>query len=115
MSSPQNRSRPGKGRAGTQFRPGQSGNPGGRPKGIRELIQKRVGNDAAKLVDLWCLVAFGDDAEVKARLGASHPPRWQDRMAALQELADRGFGRPTQGLEHEHTGGFVISWLSNES
>ena len=49
------------------------------------------------------------------KLGTKQPPRWQDRIAALQELADRGFGRPTQSLEHEHIGGIVLTWLSDQS
>ena len=111
----ENRRGTGGGFAATRFKPGQSGNPGGRPKGLRSLIQKRIGADGQKLVEFWELVAFGEDAEVKARLGTKTPPRWQDRMTALQELADRGFGRPQQSLEHEHTGGIVLSWLTNES
>jgi len=31
------------------FKPGQSGNPGGRPKGERAYLQKRYGEDAASL------------------------------------------------------------------
>jgi hypothetical protein len=95
---------------GPPWKPGQSGNPGGRPKGVRSLIQRQVGENAEKLVEAWQLIAFGDDAAIKAKLGIETPPRWQDRMDALKELADRGFGRPVQGLEHDIVGGLVISW-----
>ena len=115
MARPQNKSRSGRGPEATRFKPGQSGNPGGRPHGLRSLIQKRVGKDGQKLVEAWCLLAFSDDAEVMAKLGTKQPPRWQDRIAALQELADRGFGRPTQTLEHDHGGGIVLTWLPSES
>ena len=53
-------------------------------------------------MDFWSLVALGSDAEVKKYLGTKYGPRWQDRIAAIRELADRGFGRPPmQALEVE--------------
>lgn len=94
-----------------RFRRGQSGNPGGRPKGLRSLIQRVVGHDGEKLVEFWALVAFADDAEVQRRLGTDQAPRWQDRMAALEELANRGFGRPAPSLDQESSGvGIVVTW-----
>ena len=65
----------------TPFPPGQSGNPGGRPKGVRCLIRSKVGENAEQLVDYWLLIALGSDAEVKKTLGVTSPPRWQEAMA----------------------------------
>ena len=70
------------------FRPGESGNPGGRPKSLaratRELLDARAPdgkNGAEALAELWIGIAFDPAADLKLRLDAS-------RM-----LADRGWGR----------------------
>lgn len=61
-----------------RFKPGQSGNPGGRPKGIAALARQHT--DRA----LEVLVAgmADDDARV--------------RVAAAREVLDRGWGKPVQ-------------------
>ena len=42
------------------------------------------------------LLGLGTDATVKKTLGTTHAPRSQDRMRAVAELLDRGFGRTVQ-------------------
>lgn len=70
-----------KGKGG--FKPGQSGNPGGRPKGYAEIIDAaRAHGEAAISV----LVASLTDKD--ARL----------RVAAAQALLERGYGKPAQHL-----------------
>lgn len=73
---------------GRPFQPGKSGNPGGRPREAA-LLSKAV---RAKLPPeewferVWELACGADDERV--------------RLLALQTLADRGWGKPTEIVEH---------------
>ena len=96
------------------FKPGVSGNPGGRPAGIRALVQARVGANGEQLVDFWMLVAFGEDADIKRQFGARTVVRLQERMQAVEELANRGFGKPTQPIDAELAGSIEITWLTDD-
>lgn len=73
------------------FKKGQSGNPGGRPKlehDVRQLAQQHGPEAITRLVG-WMQ---SDNAKAS--------------VAASQALLDRGFGKPTQPLEHtDPTGG----------
>jgi hypothetical protein len=82
---------------------GQSGNPGGRPKGFAHRIQKTCGKDGRKLVKGWTAIAFGTDDDVKAVFGEVLKRTVEDRHKAMIELANRGFGRPMT-LEPEDAG-----------
>lgn len=67
-----------------RFKPGQSGNPGGRPKGwseVRELARKHGPEAIAGLLSL------------AQDLKTPHAVRRQ----AWTDILDRGFGRPTVG------------------
>jgi len=63
--------------AGT-FKPGVSGNPGGRPKRLASMIREKM--PAEQYVELMLLLAT---TATSAR----------DRIAALRDLADRGYGK----------------------
>jgi hypothetical protein len=67
------------------FKPGQSGNPGGRPKEneeIKKLALKHCPKAIKRLADLM------DD------------PNSRTAVAACDAILDRGIGKPPQALEH---------------
>lgn len=66
------------------WKPGQSGNPGGRPKGLSGMIRDLT-NDGT---DIWRVVS-----EV---LHGSHGAKARDRLDAAQMLADRLYGRAVE-------------------
>ncbi len=78
---------------------GQSGNPGGRPKGLSALVRKRTGEDGKKLVELYEAIAFAD-----AEWLAAHDfevPTNLERMKAAEWLSDRGHGKSPQVIDLE--------------
>lgn len=82
------------------FQPGQSGNPGGRPKEDAEVksLARTAGPEAIdKLLELM----RGDDRRTA--------------LAAAQALLDRGFGKPGQSVELSGPDGepLVVSWLKS--
>ena len=72
---------------GRPFKPGQSGNPGGRPKGLTEFrIAARAHSDEAlrRLVGLM--------------RGRNPDPLASARLRAIREILDRAWGKPSQEL-----------------
>jgi hypothetical protein len=65
------------------------GNPGGRPKGLVRATREQT-NDGEQLVRFMLRVFRGEVGGTKVR----------DQMEAATWLADRGFGKPVQALEH---------------
>lgn len=80
---------------GRPFAPGQSGNPGGRKKGLDRLVRDLVGDDLPKLIKAQIRIAQGlppEEAlavEVKAA----------DVTRACEWLATRGWGPTKQTIE----------------
>ena len=70
---------------GQGFKPGQTGNPGGRPKGLAALVREKT-KDGHELVQIMQSIAHGK-LGIKGR-----PPSHRDRIQAVEWLADRGFG-----------------------
>lgn len=82
------------GATGKGFKPGQSGNPNGRPKvaeAFREKCRKAVDE---RVIDAWI-------TEVQ-----NQGENW---MKASELLAAYAYGRPTQAVEHSGEGGEPLS------
>lgn len=77
---------------GRRFAPGQSGNPGGRAKGLAAYIRKHT-KDGAELAQFVLNVLRVEGEFAGARLPLAL------RLDAATWLADRGFGRPVQAQE----------------
>lgn len=76
------------------FQKGKSGNPGGRPKAVRAVMEAAQKHTAAAIKALAS--ALTDD-DVRARI------------AAAEALLDRGWGRPSQQLEHTGKDGGTLA------
>jgi hypothetical protein len=96
MSQPQSE-RPARGDEATRWKPGQSGNPGGRPKrtplvdASREVLAEPVPDDAEGCTGARVIAEMLLAKAVKGDI------------AAAKELADRAEGKPRQSLEIENT------------
>ena len=84
------------------WKPGQSGNPSGRPKGTRDLAGYvlETTDGGKELVDALICIARGVMPNVAAQ-ESSRPRKDQqvrpaDQLKAIEMLLDRGFGRSPQ-------------------
>ena len=91
------------------WKPGQSGNPSGRPKGTRDLagyVLETTGG-GKELADALVAIARGTMPNVAVQEG-SRPRKDQqvrpaDQLKAIEMLLDRGFGRSPQQLDVAHS------------
>lgn len=81
---------------GKGYKPGQSGNPGGKAKGLGRYIRERAGAEGKPMVDFALGVIEGklppELAKLKLRITLDHV-QW-----ACNYISDRGWGKPTQML-----------------
>lgn len=98
-------SRDGKGR----FLPGFTTNPGGRPKGLAHYAREVAGTDGRKLLDILAAIATGDfeyDQEMPGKFGevtiVKVQPTIKDRIKAITEILNRGWGKSPEVLKVEN-------------
>jgi len=91
------------------WKPGQSGNPSGRPRGTRDLAGYVLETTDAgrELIDALVSIARGVMPNVAVQEG-SRPRKDQqvrpaDQLKAIEMLLDRGFGRSPQQLDVAHS------------
>ena len=91
------------------WKPCQSGNPSGRPKGTRDLAGYvlETTDGGKELVDALVSIARGVMPNVPVQEG-SRPRKDQqvrpaDQLNAIEMLLDRGFGRSPQQLDIAHS------------
>jgi len=83
------------GRRSTSFRPGQSGNPTGRPKRPATIEARRICADVADAAREFTVDAINTLAAI---MNDPKTPA-AARISAAQAILDRGHGRPPQGIE----------------
>ena len=90
------------------WKPGQSGNPTGRPRGTRDLAGYVLETTDAgrELIDALLCIARGAVPNLAVQKG-SRPRKDQqvrpaDQLKAIEMLLDRGFGRSPQQLDIAH-------------
>ena len=97
-------------RPGGRWRPGESGNISGRPKGLVAAVQEKAGKDGKKLVDGLWLLAYGTPEAREQHFGEPVRVNTKERLLAIGELLDRGWGRPAALLGVE-TGPSLLGLL----
>ena len=80
----------------TSFKPGQSGNPGGRPNRPETVEAHRTIADVRAAARSYTAEALQTLADV---LQSEKAP-WAARVAAANAILDRGWGKPSQAIEH---------------
>jgi len=104
------------------WKPGQSGNPSGRPKGTRDLAGYvlETTDGGKELVDALVSIARGVMPAVAVQEGPrprkDQQVRPADQLKAIETLLDRGFGRSPQQLDIAHSvSGRPLEHLSDET
>ena len=91
------------------WKPGQRGNPSGRPKGTRDLAGYvlETTNGGKELVDALVSIARGVMPNVPVQEGSrprnDQQVRPADQLKDIEMLLDRGFGRSLQQLDIAHS------------
>ena len=75
------------------FQPGKSGNPGGKPKGVAE-VRELAQSLTVRAVKELERIAFNS-------------PDDRARLAAIKEILDRAYGKPTQPIDGDGVGGGI--------
>jgi hypothetical protein len=74
------------------FKPGQSGNPAGRPS-MPEELKVKIRAEVPKVVDFW-IATYGNEAE-----------SFQNRNKAAENLVAYAYGKPKEIIDMDINGG----------
>lgn len=88
------------------FEKGQSGNPGGRPRGLMRLVRETVEAEGPGGKDGWAQVV---KAQFKIATGLDDRAKAKDMTGAATWLRDSGYGRPQQAVDVTSNGQTVAS------
>ena len=89
---------------GKGWLPGQTGNPGGRPKGLAEKVRGAT-RDGESLVRFFLAVSAGKVPDEHGRAIKGKTVELRERIEAHKWLADRGYGKAVQPVEASGPGG----------
>lgn len=87
---------------GAGFKPGQSGNPGGRPKGVARTVRDVCGGSPLRLAQGLLEIAENPKAHNR------------DRVAAYRELLDHGWGKAPAFASMEAADPLELSEIARE-
>lgn len=100
--------KPKKGGPGKPWAPGQSGNPGGRPKGFAALVRERC-EEGVPLIEYGFRVLQGLEVSAEGGSIREQVDVARLRLEAAKWLAERGWGQPQQLIEHTGPDGGGLS------
>ncbi|MBN4095636.1 DUF5681 domain-containing protein [Methylobacterium sp. OT2] len=81
------------------FQPGQSGNPGGRPKASAR-VRDAAREHTERAIEVLVSIMTSEDAATAAR------------VAAASAILDRGYGKPTQPIDGDGEGGAIPTGMT---
>ncbi len=81
------------------FQPGQSGNPGGRPKASAR-VRDAAREHTESAIEVLVSIMTNTDAATAAR------------VAAASAILDRGYGKPTQPIDGDGEGGAIPTGIT---
>jgi hypothetical protein len=95
------------GRPSTLFKPGQSGNPSGRPKKAESVERAKI------IADVKALAKARSEDAIKTLVNVmeNHKAPPAARVSAAMAILDRGWGRPSQPVQAEIS---IFERLTNE-